>query len=251
MSRRILEIAAVATILSVGARGAGSADLPSKATYFYFVDGKSAGRSEIRTVVNGGITVVTSTSEIAYPGFKQTLACRTEYDRATGQAKVFKYEGFRDDQTMSGTVSMGAGEAEGQLEANGAPYSGKAAWDPPTYLFQDYVPDHLMAMGRDLLAFEKSSVRFSLLFPASMVLHEATATHESEIELPVRPRPVVCRKVGIRFKNAAPFYVYVDIKRAIPVYLEFPAVRTEVFLQDTWGDKPMTKYAPSPEPTDQ
>ncbi len=248
MNRRILVIAAGITLLSVGVCRLEAAEPPSKATYLYFVQGQPAGRAEIQTTQEGGAYVVTSTSKIEFIDFNQTLSCRTEFEKATRRPTLFRYDGVRNKEKMSGTVRIGNGAAEGKLEAGETPYSGRVTWKDPTYLFQDYVPDHLMMMARDLLALEKESSAFSVLFPSSMVLLPAVASNESEIELPVRPKPVVCRKFGIGFQNAAPFFVYVDSKQGIPIYLDFPAVQTEVFLQGTFGDHPATKYVAPPQP---
>jgi hypothetical protein len=248
MNRRILVIAAGITLLSVGIRPLGAAEPPSKAIYLYFVQGQPAGKAEIQTTLEGGAYVVTSTSEIDFVDFNQTLTCRTDFAKESRRPTLFRYDGFRNDVKMSGTVRIGNGSAEGKLESGGTPYSGRVAWNDPTYLFQDYVPDHLMMMARDLLALEKESSTFTVLFPSNMVLLPAIASNESEIELPVRPKPVVCRKFGIGFQNAAPFFVYVDSKQGIPIYVDFPSVQTEVFLQGTFGDHPATKYVAPPQP---
>jgi hypothetical protein len=118
-------------------------------------------------------------------------------------------------------------------------------------IFQNYVTEHLVVMARRLTESGKAYDRFAILFPTEMMSTRALATVESELELAARSTPLVCRKYAVSLENSFPFYMYVESKRNLLVYMDFPANRTEVFLQSEFGDHPEVRYEPERSPDDE
>jgi hypothetical protein len=220
----------------------GAAEFPAKSTYLFFVQGKSAGKSEIACTEESGAYVFNSTSEVAFSEYTHTLTCRTEFDKKTLRARLFRYKGVRMGESLSGTVRIEGGLANGDLEAGGTSFSARAQWVDPTFLFQNYVPEHLAILARHLAASDQPYTRFTMVFPSDMMSLSGIATVESEVELATRPSPAVCKKYVVTFQNSAPFALYIDRKRNLPIYMDFPAVQAEVFLQSAYGDHPATRY---------
>jgi hypothetical protein len=225
-----------------------SAELPSKITYLFFVQGKPAGRSDATVTLRSGVYTISSSQDIQFGDFHQKLECRTELDGQTLRARSFHLEGVRQGEAVSGTVEAEGDSARGKLESKGVPYAGKAAWNDEAFFFENYVPEHLMLLGRYIAASTKLQTRFSVVFPSDMISLPGVATAESEIEVPAKPAPIVCGKYSVGFQNAAPFYLFVDPQRKIPVYMVFPATQTEIFLQEAFGDKPKPNYNPPSAP---
>ena len=238
----------VLLLAAAGALSASGADLPSKMTYLFFVQGKPAGRSDITTALQDGAYVISSSEDVVFGEFHQKLECRTEVDPRTLRARSFRFEGTRQGEPVSGVVKAEGDSVVGKLETKGVPYTGKAAWNDATFFFENYVSEHLVLVGRHLAASTKRQTKFTLVFPSDMLSLSAVAEKDSEIEIPARPSPVVCTKYAVALQNASPFLLFVDSQRKIPVYMVFPATQTEVFLREVFGDHPQTNYSPPSEP---
>lgn len=232
------------TLIAAGFLPAVSTELPSKTAYLFFVQGKAAGRTDITVTLQNGVYVVSSSQEVAFGDYHQKLDCRTELDGRTLRARSFHFQGVRQGEAVSGTVRAEGDSARGTFETKGTPYSGKTVWNDATFFFENYVPEHLLLIGRHIAASTKLQTKFSVVFPSDMMTLPAIAESESEVELPARPAPIVCNKYAVGFQNAAPFFLFVDPQRKIPVYMVFPATQTEIFLEEVFGERPTPNYAP-------
>jgi hypothetical protein len=230
------------TLLAAGSPRALPAEFPSKITYLFYVQGRIAGRSDVTVTLEKGVYVFSSSEDVGLSDYSQKLACRTEVDGRTLRARSFHYEGVRQGESVSGTVRVEADSAKGEFEAKGTPYTSGIAWVDPTFLFENYVPEHLIFIGRHVAASKKLKTRFSVVFPSNMVSITAVAVTESEVEIATSPSPTVCNKYGVAFENSAPFFLYVDPDRNIPVYMDFPSLQTEVFLKEAFGEHPAPRY---------
>jgi hypothetical protein len=233
-------------LIAAAVRPAATAELPAKITYLFFVQGKPAGRSDVAITLRGGVYTISSSQDVGFADYRQKLSCRTELDGRTLRERSFHFEGVRQGEAVSGTVQAEGDSARGKFESKGVPYTGKTAWNDATFFFENYVPEHLVLIGRHIAASTKLQTKFAVVFPSDMITLPGTATAESEIEVPAKPAPIICTKYVIGFQNAAPFYLFVDPERNIPVYMVFPATQTEIFLMEAFGENPTPNYlAPS------
>jgi hypothetical protein len=226
----------------------GAAEFPAKATYLFFVQGTPAGKSEIECVQKDGAYVFSSTSSVVHGEFAETLSCRTEFDQKTLRPRLFQYKGVLSGESLSGTIRVDGDSAFSDVKTGANSFSVRVRWTDPTLVFQNYVPEHLVVLAHHLAASETLAQRFTILFPSDMMFVPGAAEVASEVELATRPSPAVCRKFVVAFQSSLPFYLYVDRKRNLPVYMDFPGVQTEMFLQSAFGDHPGTKYTPPKEP---
>ena len=118
-------------------------------------------------------------------------------------------------------------------------------------IFQNFVPEHLIVVSRFSPPRRRLAGRFTILFPADMMFVPGAYEVASELELPTRPTPSICKKFGIALESSFPFYMYVEKKSSLPVYMEFPGVQTEMFLQSAFGDNPQPKFSRPAAPADQ
>lgn len=225
-----------------GPNARGAEDFPRSATYLFFTNGELLGKSKITVAVENGRYVFTSKSEIKTGEESQSLSCRTEIDRTELRPIEFRYEGTQSGGRISGTVTLGPDSVRAALETAGHTRRTRLEWTEGMVLFQNYVPEHLAVLARRLALSTKAFERFFVLFPSDMVSSQAVATADSEIELAARPAPVICRKYVVSIRNSSPFYLYLESKHNSLVYMDFPANRTEVFLESVFGEHPATRY---------
>ncbi len=239
MSRLMMILFSVAC-LSFGV--CASADLPSKATYLFYIQGGYAGKCDIHFGEDGDRIVFESVTTLTWDDYKLELNTRTEVEKETLRPVFYEYSGTKMDQKVSGTISvegdsMSASNALGDIHfPSGTRMSG------PTYFFENYVSDHQIVMAWAIDRADNPFFRFTTLLPSEFMPLAAVATLDSEIELPTNPAPVVCKKFAIMIKNSTPYYIYYDPKSKMPLYMDFPSALTEVFLESVYGEKPETKY---------
>lgn len=241
--RRIMLLVLAALWLACGT--AFSAGFPAKATYLFFIKGVPAGRSDIECTTEGGAYVFRSTSKVTIGQITDSLTCRTEFDQKTLRPRLFQYKGVLSGEQASGTIRIDADSAVSSTVKAGYPLSARLKWTDPTLIFQNFTPEHLVVLSRFLTASDAITRRFTVLFPADMMFVPTVSEVASELEIPTRPVPSICKKFGISIQSSFPFYMYVDPKQSLPVYMDFLGVQTEMFLQSAFGDHPPTKYAPS------
>ena len=82
---------------------------------------------------------------------------------------------------------------------------------------------------------------FKLFFPIDFNPGSVLALLESEVEIDTSPRSV-CKKYHFEIDRGTPFYGYIDPKRNLLLYMDFPATNTEIFLEGAFVDAPVTKY---------
>jgi hypothetical protein len=237
----------IACIAWSGAGASGARDFAADATYLFFVKGELAGKSEVKAELSNGTLVLESTTETQIGEGWMSLKNRTEYERKTLRPRLYRYEGSRAGESMSGTIRFQPDSIRAELEVGGTDMTAKVAWTDGTVIFQNYVPEHLLVMARELADSNRAFRRFRVLFPADMMTAQGFGSAETEFELPIRP-PVVCMVYTVSLETSPPFFLYYDREGKALVYIDFPSTETEVFLQSVFGDQPKSKYSPPPAP---
>jgi len=235
-------------LLTLAACGAGfvtaakAAEFSPVATYLFFAQGQNIGKSEIKLSRRGEIYVFDSTTKLQLGEEVLDLAHHTELDRASLRPRLYSYGGKRFGESFSGTVEFERDSAKADIEVSGLHSPTVLPFSPETVVFQNYVPEHLLVIAERLAASEKTFSRLAVLFPSDMMVTSAIASLETEMEMPIQP-PVVCSLYSLSLKNSPPFYLYYDREHKSLLYMDFPATKTEIFLQSAWGEHPKTKYA--------
>ena len=99
---------------------------------------------------------------------------------------------------------------------------------------------------------EKNYIRTSMLIPSDFMASNTVLVLESEVEVQTRTKARICQKYQVQMENSAPFVGYLDVKRHIPIYMDFPGARTEIFLESDYGENPGSKYTdPEAEPEEE
>jgi len=219
-----------------------SAQLPSKATYVFYIQGEYAGKCAIEMGTDGDRLVFDSATQIDYEDYTLDLTSRTEVEKESLALCFYKYEGVRMGQKISGTVWADGDSLSADNAVNGEHFPSGKRLEGAVYLFDNYVSEHQIIMAWAADRSKEPFLRFTALIPSEFMMLPTMATTESEIELQTSPKPTVCKKFGVAMKNSGAYFTYYDSKRKIPVYMDFPAATTEVFLEGTFKEKPQTKY---------
>ena len=222
--------------------------LPDSATYLYYIQGKYAGKSTFDLTEDKDIYVFTSTSDIEFGDYSQTFTARTEIEKETLKLRFFKYEGKRTKQTLSGTIWAEGDSISADNAIDGNHYPSGSKLTAPTFLFQDYFSEHQIIMLWAISRAKDTFMRFSILLPSDFMMMPTVATIDSEIELSTGSSAVVCKKYGVSIQNSGVYFLYLDPKQGIPVYMDFPGTQAEGFLESAFGDNPPTKYTAPPPP---
>ncbi|MEJ2719870.1 MAG: hypothetical protein P8181_01840 [bacterium] len=242
-------IAIILTIVCLSFSSSSSADLPAKATYLFYIQGEYAGKCDIDVNEDGGLLVFRSASVLSWDDFKLDLHTRTKVDKETLQPRYYEYDGTRTGQKISGTVRADGDSLSGVNVLDGNSFPSGMRLTGPTYLFDNYVSDHQIIIARAIDRSDEPFLRFTIVLPSEFLPLPTVGTLVSEIELPTNPKPSVCKKFAVAMKNSAPYFLYLDPKLGIPLYMDFPSATTEVFLESAFGGKPVTKYV-RPETTE-
>jgi hypothetical protein len=225
--------------------------LPDSGTYLYYIQGTYAGKSTFELTEDKDIYVFISTSDIEFGEYSHTFTARTEIEKETLKLRFFKYEGKRTKQTMSGTIWADGDSLSADNAIDGNHYSSGLKLTTPTYLFQDYFSEHQIIMLWAISRAKDPFMRFSILLPSDFMLMPSMATLDSEIELSTGSSAIVCKKYGVSIQNSGVYFLYLDPKQDLPVYMDFPATQAEGFLESAFGKNPPTKYTAPPPPVEQ
>jgi hypothetical protein len=235
-------------IVSCSLGAAVSAELPSKATYVFYIQGEYAGKCAMDINEDGDLLIFESTTQLKFDDFDLDLTARTEIEKATLRLHFYKYDGIRMGKTVSGTLWSDGDSLSADNVMDGEHFQSGARMEGPVYLFDNYVSEHQIIMTWAIDQAKEPFLRFTVLLPSEFMTFATVSALDSEIEYPTTPKPSVCKKYGISMKNSGAYYTYYDPKRKIPVYLDFPSAMTEVFLEGTFDGKPQTKYVRPEEP---
>jgi hypothetical protein len=94
--------------------------------------------------------------------------------------------------------------------------------------------------------------RGKVLQPISTIIKNLQLYTESERSLPVGDQDLVCKRIHVSFHSTPAVFAYVDPKVNLPIYLGFPATKTEALLESYYGENPTPYYQrlDSEEPSD-
>jgi hypothetical protein len=229
-------------IVCLAFAGSLSAELPSKATYLFYIQGGYAGKCDIVFGEDGDLLVFESTTVVDWDDYKLNLTSRTKIEKETLRPRSFEYKGVRLGQEISGTVWVNGDSISANNAVDGDNFPSGGRMVGPTYFFENYVSDHQIVIAWAMDKANEPFLRFTIFLPSEFMSLASVSTLDSEIELPTSPAPSICKKYAIAMKNSTPYFTYYDPKRRIPVYMDFPSASTEVFLESAYGDKPVAKY---------
>jgi hypothetical protein len=171
-----------------------------------------------------------------------SLTCRTEIDRYTYAPLYFHEARTRPGQETVVSAWASHDSIVGGVRINGDYFPSARKVPARTFLFEDFVMEHQIALFAAIADSETAIARFHVFRPSSFELVEGGGVIESEVEFPTRPKPTVCKKYSVMMQGIPSYEGYFDPDTRLPIYLDFSAGSTEVFLESAFGSEIPTRY---------
>lgn len=214
---------------------------PSAMTYRIYIYGELAGTDMVKITEKGDAVIFESHSKVEMDDFALDLRCRTVVARNDLRPRAFSYEGQRNGMQVSGSVRFDGESVTADHVAEGTEFSTKKNVEGLVVVFENYMIEHQLLLLNTVVRSKEPFQRFKLFFPIDFNPGSILALLESEVEIDTTPRSV-CKKYHFEIERGSPFYGYLDTKRNLLVYMDFPATNTEIFLEGSFDGAPVTKY---------
>lgn len=221
--------------------------LPDKIGYTIYARGQEIGHSDITVTRTDDAIIFDTITKVDFANDeKLDLRSRTKADPKTFLIRSFSYDGTRAGSELSGEVVAEGDSIYGTFWENGKERTDyrKNPFGPHLFL-QDFVMSHevLIARAQEAAGGDmKVPIEYGIVFPSSLTLSKATVGFASTLEIESDTEAVVCKKLLVGIEGSQPFASYYDPERGLPVYMVFPQSLVEVFLDDFFGDSPITRY---------
>jgi hypothetical protein len=239
-----LIFAAVLSIVTAAASAeAPVLDLPSEFSYTIYVEGERAGSSTTKVTETAEGYILESHVLLKRADFRIDLKARTEVDKRTLLPLKFEYSGTKSGNQVEGEAIIEGKDVYCSVVENDEKFpTSRESRHPKVLVLEDYVMDHEVLLA---LAFARSGedpANFGLLFPSICNVTAVSVTKGSELALESETQEAICEKYVVMIEGSSAFASFFDPQRGLPVYLAFPTTYTEVFLDDFFGDTPITRY---------
>jgi hypothetical protein len=241
-TRLFLSLAASAVI----AAPAGAGELPSRLGYTFYVDGVRSGHSALTVSREKGAVRLASKTRVEIGGNVIELASEAVADPATFVIREFSFTGTKGGMPAACHVEIRGDSATGWVQTTMSDRRRpRVEFNPGGFVvWEDWVMELEVLLALRQAVAPRNPGNYRLLFANSFLTTDVTIGFTGEVAVESATRSIVARKLEVAMSGGDPFVSQVDPRSGIPVYLHFPGTRTEIFRDDFFGDKPLTRYAP-------
>jgi len=220
-----------------------SAQLPDKATYHLFTNGVYAGTNKIEFTRKDGKIIATSVTSFGFGDDQLDLKSTTVVDAKTYQTLHVSYEGKRSGKMISGDFTLDGDTLFGTMseEENEYPFHAGLSGDG-TYAMQENNMEGIMLLMQNFLSTDQFVKKYQLFFPLYTTIGDTDVRMESEREIPIGDKSLVCKKVTMTMQLSDMYILFIDPKNNLPAYALYPSSKWEAFLESYFGEKPLTFY---------
>jgi hypothetical protein len=221
--------------------------LPETIGYTIFNRGHEVGHSQIDVTQTATEIVFESTTRVQFTAAdSMSVTSRTVADPQTFLIRSFEYDGIRGPSTIHAEVTVYGDSLHYLIDRNGE-ITDDYKKSPYEYnlMLEDYIMEHevLIALSHNARVEGTSTpAHYGVLFPLGAVMTSADIVFASDLEIESDTESAVCKKLVIKISGSEPFATFFDPERGLPVYMAFPQTLVEVFLDDFFGDSPVTRY---------
>jgi hypothetical protein len=225
--------------------GARADTLPKSLGYSFYVQGEPAGRADIKITRTAKDLVFESQTRVLTGFTVMALTSRTVADPKTYVVRDFTYHGTKGDHTVSCEAHMIADSVYGYTEMDGALKDKHLKMPlPQNLMFEDWVVEHEILIALTQARSPRKTDTYGLIFTSSFSPAQVTTGFSGDILVEAGARSMTARKLLIMIQGAEPYESRVDPKTGVPVYIRFPESQTEMFLDEIFGENPLTYYQP-------
>jgi len=241
MKSTVIVAIALVVFLFTGVLAAGP--LPSEFSYTILKEGKQIGTSASQVESGKNTIVFTTNTQLSFSEFELDINTRTEVDSKTFIVRNITYDGIRMGKIIEGEFVIEGATVDGWTsdDGNQTPYTRNADF-PRVLLLEDYVMCHEVIIANAYMATGEDAAEFGLFMPSSGMIVPVKIAAGSVTALESETQEAICTKILVAMGGSSAFASFYDPKRGLPVYLAFPAAMVEVFLDDFYGDTPISRF---------
>ena len=217
--------------------------LPKTLGYSFYVKGAPAGRADIKITETPREIVFESQTHVLTGTDVIALTSRTVADPKTYALLDFSYQGTKGNHAVACQAQVRGDSAYGFVEMDGV-LRDKHLKMPHkrSLLFEDWLMEHEILLALTQAASPNKTDTYGLVFTSSFSTAEITAGYTGDVLVEAGRQSVAARKLVVIIRGAEPFESHVDPVRGVPVYIRFPQSRTEIFLDEVFGENPLTFF---------
>ena len=217
--------------------------IPKEFSYTYMIEGQLVGKSSTKTTETADRLVFDSKTDVAFGEYKFDMATHTEADKKTYRILKFTYEGSKGGMMIGGESTVTPDSVVGFMMENGSTFPGQVDLaNDQIVMFEDYIAVHQVLLARAY--FEKGIELWNtdMFLPSTFQVKDVAMGTFADAYLESDYDEAVVSKLQVQMQGAHQYIIFYDKKRGMPLYLAFPGVNTEVFLDEFYGDMPVSRY---------
>lgn len=239
-------VALTLTLLSwAGAEAATT--LPPKLGYTFYVRGQRVGQSDVRITVDRDVIRIESKLRVTTGESSVELSTKTEADPKTYAVRSFSYRGTKAGTPVASSVTVLGDSVYGSVTVrNQTTREARRVTPTPILVWEDWVMDLEILLGLEQAREFRNPITRGLLLAGSYSTAKVSLGFTGEVSVEATDRSTVARKLLVAIEGGQPFESLIDSERGIPVYIGFPGIGAEVFLNDFFGDNPVSRLRPIP-----
>jgi hypothetical protein len=240
---RLVLLLVAGFVCAAPAANAGAGTLPKTLGYSIYVQGEPAGRADIKITQTSKQLVFESQTRVVNNYAVLAYTSRTVADPKTYLVRDFTLKGTKGDYPISCEAHMHADSCYGFVEINGNLVDKRLRMPiTPTVIFEDWVVEHEVLLALTQGRSKEKTAKYGLLFPSTFTPADITLGFSGDILVEAGARSMTARKLVVIIRGATPYESRVDPKNGVPVYIRFPESQTEIFLDEIFGENPVTYY---------
>jgi hypothetical protein len=217
--------------------------IPATIGYTFFVDGKRVGRSDIRVTQTRDALQFQSTLRVDNGPASIELSTRTEADPTTYALRTFSYQGKKGGAAATANVTVAGDSTFGVAVLGGSKTErGRRVNNPPVIIWEDWVMELEILLARQQAREFQSPKHRDLVLASSFGTGTVTLGYSGEVLVESETRSVVAKKLLVAIQGGEPFESMIHPELGVPVYIRFPGVKAEVFLDQFYGENPVSFY---------
>ncbi len=236
-----------ALIVVCASGGVAEATLPSRAAYTFFVQGQRVGHCDVRIVQSADALHLQSKIRVENGPTVIELSTRAEADPRTYALRAYSFEGTKGGMPVSATLAVVGDSVTGTTAIDGQTRRHRRSVTPrPVVVWEDWAMEiEILLALQQAREFKNPSTR-ALLLAGSFSSTVITLGFTGEAVVESADRSMTARKLVIGIEGGEPFESLIDPKQGVPVYIHFPGLKAEAFLDNFFGDNPVPRYSPPP-----
>jgi len=219
--------------------------LPESFSYTIYINGERAGRSESHVTYAEDAISIESKTWVELGQGTLEVTCHTEADPRTFRVRRMSVRGGNPTAILECTAEVSGDTVfTTQVVGDRETHRAQRAPEGVAIVIEDYDMTHQVLLARALAQSDAPTQQFGLAFASTGALLASRAGFVSEASVESATQEAICRRLVVEVTSGAPFMSYYDPERGMPVYVAFPTVFTEAFLDGFYGDEPVSRIHP-------